>query len=408
MRLIRDPYFLAISLNHLGMDFINSQKAILLVFLAPGIGMSNADIGLVTLIYTACAALTQPLFGLLADRYRAYWLSGFGLLWIAVWFGVAVLSPGWWAIPALILGALGSAALHASGTERAASRGKKLMVGGAATATSVFFLFGQAGFSLGPFIGGLVLQAMGALGILFLVAGMLPIAMNALYWMHVRPARLGLNSVSSEDEGMSMDAPRIGLRKGWWVLAAFALLIALRTTPTNSTITFLPKLFEDRGSSPAVFGAVVSVFMAGYAVGGVGGGILADGWGARRTLLSTLLAAVVPTYLYPVTLGPAVYPLVFLAGIFNGASHSVIVVLSQALLPGSGALASGLTLGFMFSSGSVGSYLLGIGADLFSLTSVLQLNGVLLLVAALLSLTLWMPIRQQLEHSPIPRASTGL
>ncbi len=389
MKLLRDPYFIAVGLSHLATDIINSQKAIFIVFLASDLGLNNAHIGLVYMAYTACGALTQPLFGLLADRYHAYWLSGVGLLWIASWFGVAVLAPGLWAIPALIIGSLGSAALHSSGTERATARGRVITVGGAATAASLFFLFGQTGFAIGPAAGGLLLEKMGPRGLLVLVMVSFPIAVNSLYWMYVRKVDPVVSLDVAESDVNPLDSSQNVLRQGWWVMASFGLFIMLRTTPQSTTMTFLPKLFEDRGYSPSTFGAIASIFMVGSAVGGVVGGILCDRWGRRPILIWTLIAAAVPMYLYPVAVGLEVYPLVLLAGLFIGASHSVIVVVAQTLLPSSGALASGLALGFMFASGSAGSFLFGMAADVFPLASVLQVNGVLSLCAALLSLILW-------------------
>ena len=66
--LLRDGYFLALSLNHFAVDLLNSQRSILLVYLAPYLGLDNSDIGLVALGYDMLASLTQPLFGWLADR----------------------------------------------------------------------------------------------------------------------------------------------------------------------------------------------------------------------------------------------------------------------------------------------------------------------------------------------------
>ena len=128
MRLLRDAYFVALAVNHLAIDLLNSQKEILVVFLAPSLGLSNADIGLVILIYAAFSSVTQPLFGLLADRFEAHWLSGGSLLWMAGWFSVAVSLPGRWALLALIIGALGSGAFHSAGTERATTRGDRKSV----------------------------------------------------------------------------------------------------------------------------------------------------------------------------------------------------------------------------------------------------------------------------------------
>ena len=76
IRLVRDAYFLAVSLNHFAVDLLNSQLGILVVFLAPVLGLDNSDIGLIVLISTSVGSLTQPIFGWLADRYSARWLSG--------------------------------------------------------------------------------------------------------------------------------------------------------------------------------------------------------------------------------------------------------------------------------------------------------------------------------------------
>ena len=67
---------------------------------------------------------------------------------MAFWFSVALFIQGRLAVVPLIVGALGSGAFHSAGTERATSRGEKLMLGQAATAASLFFLFGQAALVL--------------------------------------------------------------------------------------------------------------------------------------------------------------------------------------------------------------------------------------------------------------------
>ena len=86
--------------------------------------------------------------------------------------------------------------------------------------------------------------------------------------------------------------------------------------------------------------------------------------------------------------GTALYPVVFLAGLFNGVAHAVIVVLAQRLLPRRRAFASGLTLGFMYASGAFGSYIFGLAADVYPLSLVLQTNSILCLLAALVLITI--------------------
>jgi FSR family fosmidomycin resistance protein-like MFS transporter len=74
--------------------------------------------------------------------------------------------------------------------------------------------------------------------------------------------------------------------------------------------------------------------------------------------------------------------------LFNGAPHRILVTLAQRALPGRAGLASGLTLGFMFTAGALGAYVSGLAADRVGLVYVLQANAGLLLLAALLSLAL--------------------
>ena len=175
--------------------------------------------------------------------------------------------------------------------------------------------------------------------------------------------------------------------------------VMFRTAPQVASMTFLPKLFYDRGYDPGAYGIVTTVFMGGTAIGGLIGGFMSDRWGRRRIIQLSLLAAVIPMYYYPVAQGLAVYILVFLAGFFNGGSHAVIVVIAQSLLPNRRALASGLTMGFMFASGALGSYLIGLAADYYSLVNAMQINGLLCLLAAGLSLVLRRDDKKTLKAS---------
>ncbi|MDP6583762.1 MAG: MFS transporter, partial [Anaerolineales bacterium] len=187
--------------------------------------------------------------------------------------------------------------------------------------------------------------------------------------------------------------------KDVWVIIAFCVLVMFRTAPQVASMTFLPKLFYDRGYDPGAYGIVTTVFMGGTAIGGLIGGFMSDRWGRRRIIQLSLLAAVIPMYYYPVAQGLAVYTLVFLAGFFNGGSHAVIVVIAQSLLPNRRALASGLTMGFMFASGALGSYLIGLAADYYSLVNAMQTNGLLCLLAAGLSLVLRRDDKKTLKAS---------
>ena len=394
MRVLRDGYFLGVGANHLAVDILNTQMAVLVVYLSPSLGLSNSDIGLVVLIYMACGSITQPVFGWILDKYRNEWIVGAALLWLAGWVSVAVIVSGMWTIVALSIGALGSAAFHASGIERATMRGGIIMGGRAATAASIFICFGMVGHALGPMIGGKLLEEIGLRGILLITGLTIPVAINSL----VQVSR-GKLERRGEEKCLEVDRERNDrndMTQVAWVVVAIALVVILQAGPGMTSMTFLPKLLQDRDFSPSAYGMAASVFMGGSAVGGVLGGILADRFGKWKIVFWTMLMAIGPMYYYPVVRGGGMYVLVLLAGIFTGAATPVIVVLAQSLFPRWRALASGLTMGFMFASAALCAYFFGIAADAYSLEAVMRVNAAMCLVCALVSLMFLFGSRERL------------
>ena len=123
--------------------------------------------------------------------------------------------------------------------------------------------------------------------------------------------------------------------------------------------------------------------------GDVIGGMSADRFGKRPVAFATFALASGPLFLLPhVGTSSWVFLIVPLAGALIGAAHSIIIVRAQHIIPGGMGLASGLILGFMFSSGALGTYLSGHLADLYGFTPVFYLTGVICLAAAGLSMTL--------------------
>ena len=395
MRVLRDGYFLGIGTNHLAVDMLNSQIAVLVVYLSPSLGLSNSDIGLVVLIYLGCGSLTQPVFGWLLDRYRIEWIVGAALLWLATWVSVAVTVSGMWGVVALATAALGSAAFHASGIERASMRGGIIMGGRAATAASIFMCFGMTGTTLGPMIGGRLLEDIGVRGILLITGLAIPVAINSL--VQVSRGKLERRGAEEsfkvgQEKNDHNDRSQVG-----WVVVAIALAAILVSGPGMTSMTFLPKLLQDRNFSPSAYGMATSVFVGGAALGGLLGGILADRFGKIKIVFWTMLMAVAPMYYYPVVRGGGMYPLILLAGIFTGAAFPVIVVLAQSLFPKWRALASSLTLGLMWASAAMFAYVFGVAADSYSLEGVLRVNAAMCLACALVTLILMYGSRRSIR-----------
>jgi len=119
------------------------------------------------------------------------------------------------------------------------------------------------------------------------------------------------------------------------------------------------------------------------------GGNLADRFGKRRILFLALSLAAIPLLLISsIGWSPWLFVLFPLAGALTGAPHSIIVVIAQRWIRVGMALASGVILGFMFSSGAIGTLISGYLADALGFPVVFRLTALLALSAALLTLPL--------------------
>ncbi len=81
MSLLLDRHFRAASLSHLAVDLLNAQRPVLLAVLSVPLGLTNALIGLISMVYTFAASLSQPALGVLSDRYGPCRIAAVGVLW---------------------------------------------------------------------------------------------------------------------------------------------------------------------------------------------------------------------------------------------------------------------------------------------------------------------------------------
>lgn len=383
MTLILDNLFSSVALSHLMVDLLNGQRAVLLAYLSGPLGLTNATLALISTLYVFLGSLTQPVFGYLGDRWGPRWLVAGGVFAMAIFFTLALLTPGPLALGWLMLASLGSAAFHPSGAMQATLRGRTHFAGKETTSAAYFFVFGQLGYFLGPMMGGPLLDRFGPAGLLLLSSLTVPVGMNAARQLRTkfRPAL----SVQPVSQPFSQPVSLAGRR----TLVALALVAALQAWTQQNMITFVPKYLSDLGQNPAAYGLVAALFMGGSALGNALGGNLADRFGKRRVASLALALASLPLYLVGTVGWSAwLFLLMPLAGALTGATHSIIVVLAQRRIPGGMALASGLILGFMFSSGALGTLFSGFLADAWSFPPVFHLTGGIALLAACLALAL--------------------
>jgi FSR family fosmidomycin resistance protein-like MFS transporter len=128
--------------------------------------------------------------------------------------------------------------------------------------------------------------------------------------------------------------------------------------------------------------------LLGGAAGTLAGGPLADRFGRRTVLASSMI--VIPPLVAAFLLSGPVLAIVFatLAGAATIATFAVTIVMGQEYLPGRLGVAAGVTIGLSIGLGGVGAPLLGLLGDSAGLRAVFEAVAALPLAALALSLGL--------------------
>src|SRR5688572_98919 len=98
MNLLKNPLFLSLSLSHFIVDVLNGQSSSLLAVLSVRLALSKASIGLIVRVYALTGSVGQLIFGWLSDRWGARWAAAGGVLWMAFFFSLVAVTPGYWPI----------------------------------------------------------------------------------------------------------------------------------------------------------------------------------------------------------------------------------------------------------------------------------------------------------------------
>ena len=380
MSLLFDSLFSSVAFSHLIVDVLNSSRPVLLTYL----GLTETQIALISTIYIWASALTQPFFGWISDRVGPRWLAAGGVLWMTVFFTGAVFIPGAGGLFCLIIAALGSSSFHPVGTVQATLQGRNRLAGRETTAASLFFMAGQLGHFAGPILTGLILAKLGLPAMVILPIVSIPVGVALAYQLranapHPRPTH-------GDD--------KIRLQASLGFIVILAIVATLQSWSQANMINFVPKYIKDLGLSAATYGNIAGLFMGGSALGNLIGGHFGDIYTKRKVAATALFFAAFPIYIMSqIGWSPWLYLLIPLAGACTGAVHSIMVVLAQRMISGGMALASGLILGFIFSSGALGMLLTGPLAENYGFPTVLIMTTGLVLLAS--------PLAWMLKEKPI-------
>ena len=380
---LRNGKLLTLMLGHLTVD---SYVGVLPVFYPLLIGrfhLSLATVGLVSLAYGGMAAISQPLFGVIADRYGTR-LTGVALGWTALTFSLAGFVP---TFPLLLVLAcasgLGSGAFHPLGAldvrallpERRRSSGM-----------SIYVTAGTVGVAIGPLIGILVFGVFGIHGTLLLV---IPgIAGGAYLLWRMRGSA-----------GAAAGRMAVGAAGGTVPIVAIAVVIGVmmsRSWTVSVFQAFTPTWYRQLGYGPEFYGPLATTLVLASAVGTVGCGTIADRYGRRVVIIATLVLSVPAILLYTMFPGPWAFGSAILIGFLAASTAPLMLLMAQQLMARRAGLASGLVMGLGFVTGAVGIPITGAIGDRIGLQNSLMTQA--LLAAATIALAWFLPTEREVDR----------
>lgn len=374
---------MTLALGHFSVDMFGGLLPVLYPLLTDRFELDLKTVGFVALAYSGASSLSQPLFGMLADRIGTRF-TGLALVWSSVLFATIGFAPSF---PLLILLAalagLGSGAFHPFGAINANAVIDK---SNRNQAMSIYSGGGILGVSLGPLVGVFLFGVFGARGTAaMLVPGLL--VAGFLVW-----SMRGI-SVPGRARGVAAAAvPAVP----WVLIGVIVATMMLRLFPTLGLQNFIPLWYRQMGYGPAYYGAMASTLMFAMAFGSIGAGGLADRFGRRNIVLGSIVLSI------PAVLGFAQWPgkpgFVFAAiiGLLAAATVPLLLVMAQQLMRGRAGLASGAILGLGFVAGAIGSPVFGAIADKWGMQNAVRSQAAVLVLAACAAFML--PSEQRVEE----------
>ena len=364
---LRNGPLLTLMLGHFTVDCYVGVIPVLYPLLIHRFDLNLATVGLVTLAYNGMASISQPLFGWLADRHGTR-LTGLSMAWTAVMFAVTGFAPSFPILVAMAaIAGLGSGAFHPFG---AIAVSEALPQRNRNTGMAVYVTGGTVGVALGPLIGIAAFSLFGIHGTALLLIPGVTIAVILIFLMG---GRAGVGPGRSSAAVVTRAVP-------WLLLAAVIGVMMSRSWTVLVLEVFTPTWYRALGYPASFYGPLATTIVLASAIGTVGVGGLADRYGRRTLILSSLILSVPVILLYSAFTGPIGFLTGALVGLLAASTAPLMLLMAQQLMAGRAGLASGLVLGIGFAAGAVGAPITGAIADHIGLGRAMALQAVIVLL----------------------------
>jgi MFS transporter, FSR family, fosmidomycin resistance protein len=394
---LRDGKLITLMLGHLTVDSYAGIIPVLYPLLIGRFSLNLATVGLISLGYSGMAAISQPLFGVIADRYGTR-LTGAALVWTAATFALAGFVPTFPLLVALACASgLGSGAFHPFG---ALDVRALLPRRSRSTGMSIYVTAGTVGLAMGPLIGIALFGLFGLHGTGFLV---IPGVATGVYLLWRMRRAGGAAVAKAAASGARQAAPMLAL-------AAVIGVMMARSWTVNVFQAFTPTWYRELGYGPEFYGPLVTTLVLASAAGTIGVGSLADRYGRKTLIIATLALSLPAVLLYTLFPGPWAFATAILIGFLSASTAPLMLLMAQQLMASRAGLASGLVMGLGFVTGAIGVPINGAIADAIGLQKSLMSH--LILIAVTIGIALLLPGEREMERYaapgiPLPRAGEG-
>ncbi len=381
---LKNGKLLTLMLGHFTVDSYVGVIPVLYPVLIGRFSLSLATVGLVSLAYGGMAAISQPIFGLLADRFGTRF-TGLALAWTAITFAVIGFVNSFPLLLALaVASGLGSGAFHPLGALDV--RGL-LPTWRRSFGMSVYVTAGTVGVAAGPLIGILAFGAFGIHGTGLLVIPGLATGGYLLWRMRgqVQAAAAGVKQSAAPVRAVPIFA-----------LAAVIGVMMSRSWTVQVFQAFTPTWYRDLGYGPGFYGPLATTLVLASAAGTVGCGTLADRYGRRTVILATLVLSIPAILLFTIYPGPWAFGSAILIGFLAASTAPLMLLMAQQLMAARAGLASGLVMGLGFVTGAIGVPINGAIADAIGLQKSLMTHVILVIVT--IAIAWFLPREEEIER----------
>ncbi len=379
---------LLVSGGHFWVDFYVNMLPPLLPFIGILWGLNNTQLALAVTIQTMTANFLQPVFGYLIDKAKGKWSLGLALAASAIPMCLLAYVQSYILFLFLVaIGGLGSSLYHPLGATKAVEGTNSYK----AIKMSVYSAGGNFGFAFAPAITALIVAKWGLQSLFYLV-------IPGLIWIFLFRLLPQSSYEKTYEEPIHYKNHK-GNYRSLWMLSG---IVGLRSWLITATTIFIPLWLVAQGADEKEAGLVLTYYLLAGTFGGFLCGYICPLLGKKKTLAVYFLLTLVvlPLYFY---VSPVLrnWVLVILGLIIHG-TVPVTVVIGQELLPERAGLASGMTMGFAFGLGGIGTYLTGILADKMGYVPALLMTALLLIPALILTGFL------KLSETPVVKKEEGV